>query len=61
MPELPGCLSQGETRDELRRNVVEAIEACLAVHIEDEGPYLPEKVEKWEIPVSIEGRELAPA
>ena len=31
VPELPGCLSQGETLDELRRNVAEAIEACLAI------------------------------
>lgn len=61
VPELPGCLSQGDTLDELRRNVLEAIELCLAIHLEDEGPHIPEKVEKWEIPVSIEGRELAPA
>lgn len=61
VPELPGCFSQGETLDELRRNVAEAIEACLAIHLEDEGPHIPQKVDRWEIPVSIEGRELAPA
>lgn len=59
VPELPGCLSQGETLDELRRNVLEAIDVCLAIHLEDEGPHVPEKVEKWEIPVAVEGRELA--
>lgn len=61
VPELPGCLSQGETLDELRRNVIEAIEACLAIHLEDEGPYIPRKVDRWEISVPIEGRELTPA
>jgi predicted RNase H-like HicB family nuclease len=27
--ELPGCVSQAETKDELLINIVEAIEACL--------------------------------
>ena len=35
--ELPGCASQGETLDELKDNIVEAIEACLQVYLEDEG------------------------
>ena len=30
VPALPGCLSQGETMDELLANVREAIEAWLA-------------------------------
>lgn len=29
MPELPGCFSQGDTPDEARRNVREAIDAYL--------------------------------
>ena len=33
--ELPGCASQGETLDELKDNIVEAIEACLQVYLED--------------------------
>ena len=29
VPALPGCVSQGETRDELRSNIREAIEGWL--------------------------------
>jgi predicted RNase H-like HicB family nuclease len=31
VPAIPGCATQGETMDELLRNVQEAIEGCLAV------------------------------
>lgn len=31
IPALPGCVSQGETLEELTRNMIEAIEGCLAV------------------------------
>jgi predicted RNase H-like HicB family nuclease len=31
VPAIPGCASQGETMDELLRNVHEAIEGCLSV------------------------------
>ena len=31
VPAIPGCASQGETMDELLRNVQEAIEGCLSV------------------------------
>ena len=30
VPAIPGCASQGETMDELLRNVQEAIEGCLS-------------------------------
>jgi len=30
VPALPGCVSQGETMDEVMRNIREAIEAWLA-------------------------------
>jgi predicted RNase H-like HicB family nuclease len=33
VPALPGCASQGETMDELMRNLQEAIEGCLSVDI----------------------------
>jgi len=33
VPAIPGCASQGDTMDELMRNVREAIEGCLAVDI----------------------------
>ncbi len=31
VPELKGCLSQGDTLDELMKNIREAIELCLEV------------------------------
>lgn len=30
VPAIPGCATQGETMDELLRNVLEAIEGCLS-------------------------------
>lgn len=35
VPELPGCLSQGDTLDELMKNIKEAIELCLEVQREE--------------------------
>ena len=34
VPELQGCLSQGDTLDELMKNIREAIELCLEVEKE---------------------------
>jgi len=31
VPAIPGCATQGETMDELVRNLHEAIEGCLSV------------------------------
>ena len=31
VPALPGCASQGETYDEVLKNIQQAIEGCLAV------------------------------
>jgi predicted RNase H-like HicB family nuclease len=33
VPALPGCASQGETLDELLRNLHEAIEGCLSADV----------------------------
>jgi predicted RNase H-like HicB family nuclease len=46
VPELPGCASQGDTLDELRLNIQEAIEACLAAYREDEGQP-PRRLMTW--------------
>jgi predicted RNase H-like HicB family nuclease len=35
VPELRGCLSQGDTLDELMKNIREAIELCLEVEAEE--------------------------
>lgn len=37
VPALPGCFTQGETRDELLANLKEAITGCLAVLNSREG------------------------
>ena len=41
-PSLPGCVSQGETRQEAVANIKEAIEAYIAV-IEEDGLPVPEE------------------
>jgi len=33
VPAIPGCVSQGETMDELMQNIREAIEGCLSIEI----------------------------
>lgn len=49
VPELPGCLSQGNTLDELERNIREATALCLQAHIEDEGEHASRKIATWNI------------
>jgi len=34
VPAIPGCASEGETVEELLKNVHEAIEGCLSVDVE---------------------------
>ncbi len=38
VPAIPGCATQGETMDELLRNVHEAIEGCLSVDVDQPKP-----------------------
>jgi predicted RNase H-like HicB family nuclease len=33
IPEIPGCATQGETFEELLRNIHEAVEGCLSVEV----------------------------
>lgn len=33
VPAIPGCATQGETMEELRANLREAIEGCLSVEV----------------------------
>jgi predicted RNase H-like HicB family nuclease len=37
-PAIPGCTSQGETMDELLRNMHEAIEGCLSIDVTTPEP-----------------------
>ena len=53
VPELPGCVSQGESPDELERNILEAIEACLEARLADHEGQPPERIRKWELPVPL--------
>lgn len=34
VPSIPGCVTQGETMEDLMQNIREAIEGCLAVDME---------------------------
>ena len=35
VPAIPGCATQGETFEELLKNLYEAVEGCLAVDVEE--------------------------
>lgn len=34
VPAIPGCVTQGESVEELLRNIHEAVEGCLSVDVE---------------------------
>ncbi|HLC71552.1 MAG TPA: type II toxin-antitoxin system HicB family antitoxin [Candidatus Nanoarchaeia archaeon] len=44
VPELRGCLSQGDTLDELMANIKEAIELCLEVQPETKVSLAEEQI-----------------
>ncbi len=44
VPELNGCLSQGDTLDELMKNIKEAIELCLEVESEENVKVTEEQI-----------------
>lgn len=45
-PVIPGCISQGSTRDEALANIQEAIELCLETRLEEDAT--------WRLAVSYE-------
>lgn len=49
-PAVPGCVSQGATRDEAGRNIEDAIRECLAVRQELK---MPPYLEVREIEVAV--------
>ena len=51
--ELEGCVSQGETLDELKENIIDAIGACLEAHLEDEGPHQRRTVTTMSLKVPV--------
>ena len=44
VPELVGCITQGDTLDELMENVKEAIELCLEVQAEEKAKVSQEQI-----------------
>ena len=49
-PSIPGCVSQGSTRDEALANIKEAIALCLEVRAEQS---LPLTVETQQVEVTV--------
>ena len=45
-PSLPGCISQGKTREEILKNIKEAIELYIEVMIEDGEPVPEDTLER---------------
>jgi len=44
VPAIPGCATEGETMDELLRNMHEAIEGCLSVDVAEPQPGGKERI-----------------
>jgi predicted RNase H-like HicB family nuclease len=44
VPSIPGCATQGETMEELRFNLREAIEGCLSVPVETPSTHADDQV-----------------
>ena len=44
VPAIPGCATEGETFEELLKNLYEAVEGCLAVDIAEPSPGGKERV-----------------
>jgi len=44
VPTIPGCATQGETMEELRLNLREAIEGCLSVPVDTPSSYSGDQV-----------------
>ena len=44
VPAIPGCATEGDTMDELMRNLHEAIEGCLSVDVATPKPGGKERI-----------------
>ena len=44
VPAIPGCATQGETFEELLKNLYEAVEGCLSVDIAEPTPGVKDRV-----------------
>ena len=52
VPSLPGCISQGRTRDEAIRNTQEAISAYLE-SLKDHGDPIPPSIDEEVVDVNV--------
>lgn len=48
VPAIPGCVSQGETLEEVKANILDALEGCLAVR-EEAATQEAQAVEELEV------------
>jgi predicted RNase H-like HicB family nuclease len=44
---IPGCATQGETFEELLKNLYEAVEGCLSVDVAEPAPGAKTTIERW--------------
>ena len=44
VPSIPGCVTQGETHEELMQNLEEAVAGCLEAEVEQQRPHPPPKL-----------------
>jgi len=49
VPELPGCVSVGDTPEEIRHNIKEAIDGHITVSLEDRDPILDKFKGEYEL------------
>ena len=59
--ELPGCVAQGETLDELRRNVLNAIQAWEATYEDLDGEPVAQSAFTWNLPATQVATEMVHA
>ncbi len=57
VPAVPGCVTQGETFEELLENLYEAVEGCLSVPVEPSHKTGSERVMEIEILTSVSGKD----
>ena len=59
--DIPGCISQGRTREEALANIVDAISVCLSVIVEDARAKLPRATQDTsEYQLSLSTAEVLP-
>jgi len=51
-PAIPGCVSQGETKEEAEKNILEAIALCLEVRSE-QGMPLTVETRNVDVPLAV--------